>query len=91
MLMPEITLAVRHKVGLHARPAALFVQTAKQFASDIRVAHGEREANAKSILTLLTLGVNQGAVITVRAEGEDADQSLAALKALIENNFGEAG
>jgi phosphocarrier protein HPr len=87
--MPEITLTVHHKVGLHARPAALFVQTAKKFNSDIKVTYGEREANAKSILKVLTLGVNQGAVITIRAEGEDAEQSLEALEALIEDNFGE--
>jgi phosphotransferase system HPr (HPr) family protein len=87
--MPETTLTVRHKVGLHARPAALFVQTAKKFNSDIRVSHDEREANAKSILTVLTLGAEQGAVITIRAEGEDADEALAALTALVEDNFGE--
>jgi phosphotransferase system HPr (HPr) family protein len=87
--MPETTLTVRHKVGLHARPAAVFVQTAKAYKSDIRVVHGEREANAKSILTVLTLGANQGAEITIKAEGEDADEALAALTALVEDNFGE--
>jgi len=89
--MPEITLTIHHKVGLHARPAALFVQTAKRFNCDVKVTHGEREANAKSILGVLTLGANQGAVITIRAEGDDAEQSLAALEALVESNFGEAG
>lgn len=88
--MPETTLTVHHKVGLHARPASLFVQTAKKFQSDIRVRHGEREANAKSILTVLTLGANQGAELTVRAEGSDAEEALAALTALVEDNFGEA-
>ena len=88
--MPELTLTIQHEVGLHARPAALFIQTAKQFDSNIRVTHGEREANAKSILSMLTLGADQGAVITVHAEGEDAEQALAALKALVEDNFGEA-
>ena len=87
--MPEITLTVCNTVGLHARPLALFVQTAKRFNCDAKVTHGEREANAKSILELLTLGAEQGAVITVRAEGKDADQALAALGALIESNFGE--
>jgi len=87
--VPEITLTVRHSVGLHARPAALLVQTAKQFASDVKVAHGEREVNAKSILSVLTLGAEQGAVITIRTEGNDADQALAALEALVEDNFGE--
>jgi phosphotransferase system HPr (HPr) family protein len=86
--MPEITLTVHNKVGLHARPAALFVQTAKPFESDIKVAHGEREANAKSILGVLTLGAEQGAVITIRAEGTDAAQALAALQTLVEDNFG---
>lgn len=87
--MPEITLTVYNKVGLHARPAALFVQTAKQFNCDVKVTHGEREANAKSILGVLALGAEQGAVVTIRAEGENADQALAALEALVENNFGE--
>jgi len=87
--MPEITLTVKHEVGLHARPAALFVQTAKRFNGDIRVTHGEKEANAKSILSVLALGVDQGAMITIHAEGEDADQALAALDALVENNFRE--
>jgi phosphotransferase system HPr (HPr) family protein len=87
--MPEITLTIRHQVGLHARPAATFVRTAKQFRSAVKVAHGEREANAKSILGILSLGAEQGAVITLRAEGEDADQALEALAALINGNFGE--
>ena len=89
--MPEITLTIQNKVGLHARPAALFVQTAKRFDCDIRVTHDEREANAKSILNVLTLGASQGAVITVCAEGEDADQALKALEALVADDFGEAG
>ncbi len=87
--MPEITLTVNHEVGLHARPAALFVQEAKQFTSAIRVAHGEKEGNAKSILNVLAMGVDQGAVITICAEGEDADPALEALRALFESNFGE--
>ena len=89
--MPEITLTVQHKVGLHARPAALLVQTANQFDCDIRVTHGDREANARSILNVLTLGAEQGAEITIRAQGADADQALATLETLVRNNFGESG
>jgi phosphotransferase system HPr (HPr) family protein len=85
--MPQITLTVRHKAGLHARPASLFVQAARQFESDIRVSRDEREANAKSILNVLTLGAGQGAAITVRAEGKDADEALNALKTLVESDF----
>ena len=62
-----------------------------QETATVKVTHDEREANAKSILGVLTLGANQGAVITIRAEGLDADQSLAALEALVEGNFGETG
>lgn len=89
--MPEITLTIQSKVGLHARPAALFVQTAKQFDCDIRITRDEREANAKSILNVLTLGASQGSVITIYAEGEDAEHALVALETLIEDDFGEGG
>lgn len=87
--MAEITLTVQHKAGLHARPAALFVQTAAKYKSIIKVQHGAKEANAKSIMGILTLGASQGAVVTVRAEGEDAVQALDGLRALVESNFGE--
>ena len=88
--MPHITLTVQHEAGLHARPASLFVQTASRYKSDIRVAHGDRQANAKSILTVLGLGASRGAQITIWAEGEDAQDALAALEQLIASNFGEA-
>jgi phosphotransferase system HPr (HPr) family protein len=67
----------------------MFVQTAAKFSSDIEVAHGEITANAKSILAVLTLGAHQGAEITIKAEGDDADDALAALEQLIIDNFGE--
>jgi phosphocarrier protein len=87
--MPEITLTINHGAGLHARPASLFVKTASQFGSDITVTHGERVANAKSMLKVLTLGANKGASIIVNAEGADADAALDALQELVDNNFGE--
>ena len=88
--MPEISLTVNHEVGLHARPASMFVQTAAKFTSDIEVTHGETTVNAKSILAVLTLGAHQGAEIVIKAEGADADDALAALEELVLNNFGEA-
>jgi phosphocarrier protein len=87
--MQEVTLTIRNKVGLHARPAALFVQTASQFKSSVLAVKDGREVNAKSILSVLTLGAEQGAVVTVRAEGEDEVEAVEALKELVENNFGE--
>jgi phosphocarrier protein len=87
--MQEVTLCVLHEVGLHARPAALFVQTAKQFKSDVKVGKDDTEVNAKSILSILTLGVNQNTVITIKAEGEDEEEAVTALQELVESNFGE--
>ncbi|MGQ9521741.1 MAG: HPr family phosphocarrier protein [Anaerolineae bacterium] len=78
--MGEIEVVVGHPEGLHARPAARFVQTARQFRSRVRVLYEGREADAKSLLSLLALGVEQGAVVTIRAEGEDAEEALAALE-----------
>lgn len=87
--MPEITLTVTHPAGLHARPAALFVQTAQRFRCAVQVRHGERRANAKSILGVLALGAGPGAQVIVEAQGDDAAQALAALQALVERNFEE--
>ena len=87
--MPQITTTIAHEVGLHARPAALFVQTAKRYASTITVHYGERKANAKSMLQVVTLAAKQGAELTLYAEGDDADQALQALQQLIEANFNE--
>jgi phosphocarrier protein FPr len=90
--MEKIRLIVNHPVGLHARPAAQFVKTAMRFESDITVANitkDEKLEDAKSILSLLTLGVNQGDEIKITADGNDATLALAALKELVENNFGE--
>ena len=87
--MPEITVIVNHEVGLHARPASMFVQTAAKFSSDIDVTHGEATVNAKSILGVLTLGAHKDAEIIIKAEGEDAEDALQALEQLVLDNFGE--
>ncbi len=87
--MFEISFAIKNKVGLHARPASVFVREASKFKSVITVIHGQRQANAKSILNVLTLGANQGAQIIIRAEGEDAEAALKALKALNDSNYGD--
>lgn len=87
--MPEIRLVIRNPVGLHARPAALFVQTSQRFQSEVRVIKNGMEANAKSILKVLALGVSQNDEVTVRAEGSDADAALSALAQLVEGDFGE--
>ena len=87
--MQEQRVTIQNKVGLHARPAALFVQSARQFKSRIAVTKDGRVADAKSILTVLTLGAGQGCTVTLRAEGEDESEALSALTRLIADRFGE--
>ena len=90
--MPAIKLTVNHPAGLHARPAAVFVNTAKKFACNITVCNltaGKPAANAKSILSVLTQGINQGFEIELCAEGEGSEEALETLKSLIDGNFGE--
>ncbi len=89
MPVMETRLIITNKVGLHARPAALLVQTAAQFQSKIQVQLGERVVNAKSILSVMKLGATVGSTIVVRAEGEDAEQALAALRDLVYRKFDE--
>lgn len=91
--MVESKLTVTHKVGLHARPAALFVQTANKFSSSIKVKNLTSNGNvvdAKSIIMVLTLGVMKDHEIEIQAEGADEANAVAALKSLVETNFGEA-
>ncbi len=90
--MPTITLIVNHPAGLHARPAAEFVKTAAAFPCNITVRNitdDKPAVNAKSILSVLTLGVHQGYEIEVNAEGDQAQEALQAISDLIKNNFGE--
>jgi phosphocarrier protein len=87
--METAIFTVRHEVGLHARPATLFVQAAMAHQSEITVKKDAKTGNAKSFLSILGLGVRQNDTITVTADGPDEKQALAALAALIENNFGE--
>ncbi|MFN8473523.1 MAG: HPr family phosphocarrier protein [Anaerolineae bacterium] len=92
--MPAIELVVRHSAGLHARPAAQFVKTAASFPCTITVQNLTTQkppANAKSVLSVMTQGVVQNTTIRVEAEGDRADEALAALQALVDGNFGEGG
>jgi phosphotransferase system HPr (HPr) family protein len=88
----QVDIQVANPVGLHARPASLFVRTAAKFSSQLMVANkttGSPAVNAKSILSVLTLGVMPLHEITLTAEGDDAEAALLALQALIESDFGE--
>ena len=87
--MKELNVTVKHQVGLHARPAALFVQTASKYSSDVTLSYDGKTKNAKSILGVLSMGIGANAEITIQAEGEDEDEVVQVLAELIENNFGE--
>lgn len=89
MPVVETSIIITNQVGLHARPARLLVQTAAQFRSQIRLRHGEKTANAKSILGVLTLGAILGDTITLHAEGEDAEEALKVLTDLVNQKFYE--
>ncbi|HET9919482.1 MAG TPA: HPr family phosphocarrier protein [Ktedonobacteraceae bacterium] len=89
--MPKVEnqLLITNRVGLHARPARLLVQTAARFQSQIQVLCGEKSANVKSILGVLKLGAVLGDTIVVRAEGDDAEEAVATLADLVNRKFDE--
>jgi len=81
--MKTLTLKLKNKSGLHARPAALFVQTAKKFTSKIIVKKGEKTADSKNILQLLSLGIDMGDEIELLVEGSDEEQAINELSKLL--------
>jgi phosphotransferase system HPr (HPr) family protein len=83
MTVHEITALVPEGVGLHARPAALFVQKAGGFSSTIRLTCGDRTADGKSILGVLQLGASAGSQVTIQAEGDDAQAAAEQLATFI--------
>ncbi len=83
LLMFERETTVGPEEGLHARPAARFVQTAKQFSSRITVSNDDREANAKSSMKIMSLGAKKGEKVVIRAEGDDAEEAVEALATFI--------
>ena len=82
-------LAIRNRLGLHARAAARFVHTASRFRARVTAGRDGRVMDGKSILGILLLSASQGTAIDVTAEGEDEDQAMEALAALVEGGFGE--
>lgn len=88
-----IEITVTHEVGLHARPAALFVKAANKFLSEITVENlssNYEPVNAKSIIGILAAGVLKDHQVRISATGEDEDQAVASLQELIDSNFGKS-
>ncbi len=87
--MVETSVVITNRVGLHARPARLLVQAAAQFRSQIQLQHGDKTANAKSIIAVLKLGAILGDTLVIRAEGEDAEEAMHTLVELVHRKFDE--
>jgi phosphocarrier protein len=87
--MAKRTITIINKLGLHARAAARFVQTASEFSCDIQVRHGNREVNGKSIMGVMMLAAGKGSVIDIIAVGRDEEPALDKLEQLILDRFGE--
>jgi len=88
--MTEIQVMITNNTGLHARPAAQFVQKAASFTCKVKIYGNNKVADGKSILAVMGMGLTQNTELTIQADGEDEKECTLALKQLIESNFGEA-
>ncbi len=83
----RIQVEVCNRLGIHARPANLIARTSMRFTSQVEIRKGNECVDAKSIISLLTLGAEQGTVLEVSAEGDDAGEAIAAIRELFERRF----
>jgi len=89
MAHAEREVQIKNRLGMHARAAVKFVQTANAFKSEVKVVKDDQEANGKSIMGLLTLVAAHGVTMTVVCDGDDAVAATAALAELVGSGFGE--
>ena len=89
VIVVERTIAIKNKQGLHARPAALFVQIANKFDSDVTVIKGKTRVNGKSIMGIMMLEAGSGSKVTVITKGEDAETAMAELENLLLSDIEE--
>jgi multiphosphoryl transfer protein len=87
--MQQLDLIIHNATGLHARPARVFVDIAKQYQSTIQVRHGEKRVNAKSLIAVLTLGVTRGQRIQIDVSGADEELAAAALELAVRDGLGD--
>jgi phosphotransferase system HPr (HPr) family protein len=87
--MPSQTVILPNPSGLHARPAAVFAKSAAGHPCAVTIRKGDREVNAKSVLSVLTLDCQQNDELTIATDGEGEDAALAALVELVESGVGE--
>ena len=82
-MLIEKTIVIKNKQGLHARPAALFVQIANKFDCEIAVSKGKDKVNGKSIMGIMMLEAGKGSKVTIVASGNDAEQAMRELESLL--------
>ncbi|MFM8589935.1 HPr family phosphocarrier protein [Limnohabitans sp.] len=87
--MPQVTTTISNKLGLHARASAKLTKLAGSFPCEIWISKGERRVNAKSIMGVMMLAAGIGSEVVLESEGEQAQQALDALLALMADKFGE--
>ena len=85
--MKEFQYVIKDEAGIHARPAGMLAREAKNFKSKITLVGNGREADALRLMAVMSLGLKQGAEMTVRVEGEDEEQAAEAMKAFLEANL----
>ena len=83
----EKILVIKNKQGLHARPAALFVQIANKYDCDIAITKGKKKVNGKSIMGIMMLEAGKGSKITIVATGNDAEQAVKDLESLLSTDI----
>lgn len=82
-MLVEKLIAIKNKQGLHARPAALFVQIANKFNCEITVSKGKQKVNGKSIMGIMMLEAGVGSKVTIAASGDDAEEAVKELENLL--------
>jgi phosphocarrier protein len=87
--MQTKTITIVNKLGLHARAAAKFVQTAAKFDCEINITHNGKKVNGKSIMGIMMLAASKGSTIEIATAGSDEQAALARLESLIMDRFGE--
>lgn len=85
----SVKMKLVNKLGLHLRAAAVFIKTANMFTSDVRLEHGSKKVNGKSIMGLMALAAPYGSELVLKVKGEDAKQAMEQLTKLVANRFGE--
>jgi phosphocarrier protein len=89
MIKVSRKIEIKNKLGLHARAAALLVQTANRFSAQITISKDGQTADGRSIMGVLTLAATQGSKIQVEAVGDDAEQAVKAIERLVDKRFNE--